>query len=79
MEHTSGRSWSLNPSGNARCVQGTRLPLGDDLSHVELDKHGAVCLELLDRHEESKVVEDQELNLKMIELHQRQPTNLEHI
>lgn len=42
--------------------------LSYDLACVEFDQHGPVCFKLFHRDRETKVIEDQELKLKMIEL-----------
>ena len=52
------------------------LLLGHNLAGIELNEHGAICFELLHRNGETEVVEDQELKLKMVELNQRQTSNL---
>ena len=54
-----------------------RLLLRNDLSRVELDKHGAVCFQFFHGHTQPKVVEKKELELEVIELGQWQAANLE--
>jgi hypothetical protein len=52
------------------------LLLGHDFASVEFDKPGAICFQLLDRDTKPEVVQDQELQLKMIELNQWQTADL---
>lgn len=54
------------------------LLLGNNLTGVEFDKHGAVSLDFLDRHGQSEVIEEKELKLQVIEFLQRQSTDLKH-
>lgn len=44
------------------------LLLSDDLSGVELDKHGAVGFDLLNRNREAKIVQEQELQFQVVKL-----------
>lgn len=47
-----------------------------DFSSVELHEHGAVCFEFFYGDGEAKVVEEEELELKMVELYQRKSADL---
>ena len=51
--------------------RGSRLFRTDDFAHVKLDEHRSIGLQFLDGNEETKIVEDQELDLEMIELDER--------
>jgi hypothetical protein len=42
--------------------------LGNNFPSVELNKHGSISLEVLDRDCESEVVQKKELKLEMVEL-----------
>ena len=50
--------------------------LSHDLLGVEFNKHAAIRLEFIDRNEELKVVEKEELKLQMVELHEGEAANL---
>jgi hypothetical protein len=42
--------------------------LHNNVSHIKLDKHGRICLEVLDRDSKSEVVEEKKLELEVVEL-----------
>ncbi len=50
--------------------------MGDDISCVELDKHGGIRFEVFDRDSKPEVVEDEELELEMIQLGKGQTSDL---
>lgn len=52
------------------------LLLRNHFARVELDEHGPVCLHFLERNRKAEVVEQEELQLEVVELDQRQTTNL---
>ena len=54
------------------------LLLHHDFSRVELDKHGAVCFKLLHRNGQSKIVQEEELQLQVIELCKGKTSDLCH-
>lgn len=50
--------------------------LSNNFSSVELDEHGSICLEVLDRNGEAEVVQKKELELQVVELCQRKAADL---
>lgn len=51
-------------------------PRRHHLAGVKLDQHGGVRLQLFHRNGESEVVEHEELQLQVVQLGQRESTNL---
>lgn len=58
-----------------RVVLRSRL-LGHYFPRVKLDEHGRVRIEVLHRHEQPEVVEEEELHLEVVELGEREATDL---
>ena len=52
------------------------LLLSYNFASIELDQHGAICLEFLYRNGETEVVEDEELKLEVVELDQGEASDL---
>ena len=55
------------------------LLLGENLARVEVHQHRAVRLEFLDGDGEAEIIEEEELQLQMIELEQREASDLSTI
>lgn len=74
---TYSRDTVLGALAKGSSLHGFRsLLLGNDLARIELDEHRAVGFNLLDGHGESEIVEKKELQFQMVELRERQSTNL---
>ena len=54
------------------------LLLCDDFSGIKLHEHRAVCFELLHWYAQPEIVEDEELELQMVELDQRESADLSY-
>ena len=48
----------------------------NNLARVKLDEHRAVCFNLFDRDRKAEVIEEEELQLKVVELGKRQAADL---
>ena len=74
---TGQDSIQLSTGETAPLIQPTGLRvLGYHFSCVEFDEHGSVGVEVLDRDEELKVVEEQELQFQMVQFRKRQTADL---
>lgn len=54
------------------------LLLRDDLSSVELDKHRSVGFQFFHRNRQTEIVQQQELQLKVVEFNQRKSPHLRY-
>lgn len=52
------------------------LLLGNNLSRVELDEHGAVGFDFFDWYGKAEVVQEEELELEVVELRKREAADL---
>lgn len=55
------------------------LLLRNHFAGVELNQHGAVGFDFFDRHRKAEVVQEEELQLKVVELGKRQAADLNEI